>query len=103
MKHGVMTLVYNDEILRTRQYWGIQHRKDIVAYWRMFYGVKFSKCFIHLCPAVSPEAVNDKTGINMRFKKDISTVGVVGKYLKITKFGNQRKTSVSKPIRDEYS
>lgn len=68
MKHGLMTLKYKDEVLRSRQYWGIQDRKDIINYWRMFYGKKFEECYIHLTPEVNANAVNDKTGKNMRFR-----------------------------------
>ena len=74
MKHGVMKLISGqDEILRTRQYWGIQHRKDIIEYWGKFYGKRFKDLSIHLTPAINSngEAVK-KNGKNMRFKKDIS-------------------------------
>jgi len=90
MKHGIMKLVYKDEILRTRQYWGIQHRKDIIEYWGKFYGSKFAECFIHLIPVINSNAVHGKTGRNMRYKKYIDTP--VNKYAKTGKFANMRKT-----------
>lgn len=69
MKHGIIKLVSKTEqVLRTRQYWGINHRREIIDLWRRQYGQRFHECFIDLTPEVNDFAVRED-GRNMRYKK----------------------------------
>jgi len=66
LKTGTIMLISEfDEVVSSKQYTRIYHRKEIIGEWKKIYGERFNRCSIQINPTTNIQKIG-KNGENIR-------------------------------------
>ena len=66
LKTGTIMLVSEfDEVVSSKQYTRLHHRKEIIGEWKKIYGERFNRCAIQISPTTNIQKIG-KNGENIR-------------------------------------
>jgi len=65
-KCGIIYLFYRDgDLVSGRQYSSLEHRHEIIAYWKRMYAAAYGNCFLQIAPEANLLCI-DRRGLNTR-------------------------------------